>query len=53
MSEFTHYLPVDPASVREALTQLLSRREAEKLVGECGGSATQLLQLARVRGGRA
>ena len=53
MSEFTNYSSVDPKSVREALTQLLSRREAEKLFGECGGSAAQLLQLARVRGGRA
>ena len=43
----------DPDAVRTALELLLTRRQAAQLFRECGGSAAQLLELARSRGGRA
>lgn len=53
MNESHTFLIRNPSAVREALTQLVSRREAERLFQQCDGSAQQLLTLAKVRGGSA
>lgn len=52
MNETNSFLPQEPEAVREALLALVTRKEAERMFGECAGSAARLLELARTRGGR-
>lgn len=53
MNDSTNFVSRDPEAVRAALGQLLTKKEAQTLFADCEGSAAQLLELARVRGGRA